>query len=317
MLDVGKLIVLRAVAARGLDRRGRTRARLHALGGLAADVRARAVGRRGAAGQDQQPGRLTPSGGGSSSTPSGSWSSSEPPRRRCAQDKRSHRPAAGRRAVPRGRHRSWAARRPYTPALSPAGDQLARVHARPRRTMQRGRLDMVILSRFGAAPLSGGPGLREWVLGHDALRLCVPIGHRLADNASCSAATSATRRGSSTRRARSVGSRLACRGLGFHPVVATVDDVATALGLVGIGWGITIAPDLTPANPESAIQRISSTGSKPFGTACSSFTRVSSTPGNRGRRRRREGGERHVPIPQVTLRRRFASGSDRAAAIVA
>ena len=32
--------------------------------------------------------------------------------------------------------------------------------------------------------------------------------------------------------------------------------MATALGLVSIGWGITVAPDLTPANPESGVRRI-------------------------------------------------------------
>jgi hypothetical protein len=30
-------------------------------------------------------------------------------------------------------------------------------------------------------------------------------------------------------------------------VAATVHDIGTALSLVGIGWGITIALDLTPA----------------------------------------------------------------------
>jgi len=51
--------------------------------------------------------------------------------------------------------------------------------------------------------------------------------------------------------------RTLCAAAGFEPVAAaTVDDVGTALGLVAMGWGITIAPELTPANPESAIARI-------------------------------------------------------------
>lgn len=39
-----------------------------------------------------------------------------------------------------------------------------------------------------------------------------------------------------------------CLTAGFQPkVTATVNDVGTAMGLVGIGWGITIAPELTPS----------------------------------------------------------------------
>jgi len=44
----------------------------------------------------------------------------------------------------------------------------------------RDQLDMAIVSRFGAPAPRPRPGLREWDLGHDALRLCVPAGHRLA-----------------------------------------------------------------------------------------------------------------------------------------
>ena len=42
--------------------------------------------------------------------------------------------------------------------------------------------------------------------------------------------------------------RSMCITAGFQPkVAATVHDVGTAISLVGIGWGITIAPELTPA----------------------------------------------------------------------
>src|ERR1700727_2386773 len=44
----------------------------------------------------------------------------------------------------------------------------------------RDQLDMAIVSRFGAPQPRPRSGLREWDLGHDALRLCVPAGHRLA-----------------------------------------------------------------------------------------------------------------------------------------
>ena len=132
--------------------------------------------------------------------------------------------------------------------------------------VRHGRLDIVILSQFGATPLSSEPGIRQWVLGHDELRLCVPVGHRLADNASCSAAD--LRDEAWVMNPNSALGRLTigvCAAIGFRPVIAgTVDDIATALGLVSLGWGVTIAPDLTPANPESAIRRIGLDGLEAF-----------------------------------------------------
>ena len=128
--------------------------------------------------------------------------------------------------------------------------------------VRRGQLDMVILSRFGAAHAPSGPGLREWVLGHDALRLCVPSGHRLAGAERC---TLADLRDEPwiVAPGNALGQLVMtlCNAAGFQPtVVATVDDLATALGLVGIGWGITIAPDFTRSTPEAAVRRIAVDG---------------------------------------------------------
>jgi DNA-binding transcriptional LysR family regulator len=48
-----------------------------------------------------------------------------------------------------------------------------------------------------------------------------------------------------------------CAAAGFQPtVVASVDDVATAVALVAVGWGITIAPELTPIGPGQAVTHI-------------------------------------------------------------
>ena len=92
-------------------------------------------------------------------------------------------------------------------------------------------------------------GLREWVLGHDPLRLCVPPDHPLAGAQSCDMARLAGEpwvmcpRTALGRLVRSM-----CITAGFQPkVAATVHDVGTAISLVGIGWGITVAPELTPA----------------------------------------------------------------------
>ncbi len=126
----------------------------------------------------------------------------------------------------------------------------------------RDQLDLVIVSRFGVAHPPALPGLREWVLGHDPLRLCVPAEHRLAAAAACSVADlrdeawvvcPTTALGRMTVNL--------CVAAGYEPVVAaSVDDIGTALGLVGIGWGITIAPELTPVAADLGIVRMPITG---------------------------------------------------------
>jgi hypothetical protein len=56
-----------------------------------------------------------------------------------------------------------------------------------------------------------------------------------------------------------------CATAGFQPSVsATVDDVGSALGLVSVGWGVTIAPDLTPAEADANIARIAIQGLEAF-----------------------------------------------------
>ena len=124
--------------------------------------------------------------------------------------------------------------------------------------VRRDQLDLVIVSRYGAAHPRTMPGLREWVLGHDSLRLCVRRDHPLAS-------------GPSTTMARlhdepwiicanSTLGRLTlslCTTAGFEPkVVATVNDIGTAIDLVGIGWGIAIAPELTPAGTGTKLVRL-------------------------------------------------------------
>jgi len=120
----------------------------------------------------------------------------------------------------------------------------------------RGRLDMAIVSRIGTAhPL---PGLREWDLGQDPLRLCVPDTHRLAGAEQCAIADLREEPwiispGSAIGRLTTA----LCISAGFEPeIAATVNDIGTALGLVSIGWGITIAPALTPTGTSVHLTRI-------------------------------------------------------------
>ncbi len=128
--------------------------------------------------------------------------------------------------------------------------------------VRRDELDMVIVSRYGVAEPETTPGLRSWVLGHDELQLCVPVGHRLAGRSACDMSElkdeswivcPATRLGQLTVSL--------CAIAGFEPrVVATVNDVSTATGLVGFGWGITLAPHLTPAARGADFTRIPLSG---------------------------------------------------------
>ncbi|MDX6253973.1 MAG: hypothetical protein QOJ11_307 [Frankiales bacterium] len=117
---------------------------------------------------------------------------------------------------------------------------------------------MVIVSGFGRVRPLGGRGLREWVLGHDALRLRVAAAHRLAGATSCH--MSDLRDEAWIVCPGSVLGQLTttlCVTAGFQPVLAaTVNDIGTAMGLVGIGWGVTIAPELTPVGSELPIARI-------------------------------------------------------------
>jgi DNA-binding transcriptional LysR family regulator len=117
---------------------------------------------------------------------------------------------------------------------------------------------MVPEARGGMAPQAARAGLREWTLGHDPLRLCVPLDHPLAGSPGCAMAELAGEAWvmcPDTSLGRLV--RSMCIAAGFQPkVCATVHDVGTALSLVGIGWGITIAPELTPAGTPAQVARL-------------------------------------------------------------
>ena len=132
-------------------------------------------------------------------------------------------------------------------------------------------------ARSGTQPHAARAGLREWTLGHDPLRLCVPLDHPLAGAPGCAMtelAGEAWVMCPDTSLGRLV--RSMCIAAGFQPRVgATVHDVGTALSLVGIGWGITIAPELTPAGTPAGSPGCRSRASTPCGTASSSSATAS------------------------------------------
>jgi DNA-binding transcriptional LysR family regulator len=124
--------------------------------------------------------------------------------------------------------------------------------------VRRDQLDIVIVSRYGGHCAPAGPGLREWVLGDDPLTLCVPAGHPLAGAGGCDLARLADESWilcPGTTLGPLVTSL--CVAAGFRPrPAATVSDVGTAVGLVAMGWGITIAPERTPAAATAAVSRL-------------------------------------------------------------
>jgi DNA-binding transcriptional LysR family regulator len=124
--------------------------------------------------------------------------------------------------------------------------------------VRRGVLDLVIVSRLGAPHPHTGPGLREWILGSDPLLLCLPIEHPLARANRVEMAELREEQWifcPSDALGRFIASL--CVTAGFDPVLAaSVNDVGTAVGLVGVGWGITIAPELTPSNTARPVARV-------------------------------------------------------------
>jgi DNA-binding transcriptional LysR family regulator len=132
--------------------------------------------------------------------------------------------------------------------------------------VRHGRLDVAIVSQFGAKPAAEVVGEHRWVLGHDALRLCVPVNHPLAHEVECSVADlvdAAWVMNPDSALGRVITGL--CAASGFEPIIAgTVDGIATALGLVSLGWGVTIAPQLTPITAEATIRRIGLAGVELF-----------------------------------------------------
>jgi DNA-binding transcriptional LysR family regulator len=128
--------------------------------------------------------------------------------------------------------------------------------------VRRDDLDIVIVSRYGNARGPDGKGLREWDLRQDPLTLCVHPQHPLAGGTTCAMAQledEAWVLSPDTTLGRLITSM--CTTAGFQPkVTATVNDVGTAIGLVGIGWGITIAPESTPVTGTAEVSRLRITG---------------------------------------------------------
>lgn len=135
------------------------------------------------------------------------------------------------------------------------------LHAVPsgaRQEVRLGRLDLALVTRYDQVPEPDTPGLYEEPLARDRIRLALAADHPLA--ATGSQPLSAFAADQWILNPASALGRLtlhACTGAGFTPtVVADSDDMQATLGLVALGWGVALVPDLVPDRPGYPVVRI-------------------------------------------------------------
>ena len=119
--------------------------------------------------------------------------------------------------------------------------------------LETNRLDVLLL----ALPCDCGSADASPVA-RDEFLVALPAGHRLA-RADQAAMAELNREAWIVCPASTLGRLVLamCVSAGFQPdLAASVDDIGTAVGLVGIGWGVTIAPQRTPAGTGMPVARI-------------------------------------------------------------
>ncbi|MER5513368.1 LysR family transcriptional regulator [Streptomyces sp. NPDC002763] len=132
-----------------------------------------------------------------------------------------------------------------------------------RQTVRLGRLDAVLAAGYPQVPEPRVPGLYEEEVLSDRIRLIVAPGHPLAQ-------------GELPRRLEEFAevpwlldrtSRLgrlalhACAGAGFVPdIVSDIGDMQAVFGLVSLGWGVALVPDLVPTRPGLPVARVTPDG---------------------------------------------------------
>ncbi|WP_189892598.1 LysR family transcriptional regulator [Streptomyces xantholiticus] len=128
-----------------------------------------------------------------------------------------------------------------------------------REAVRLGRLDVVMAARYDQVPEKPVPGLHEEPIADDPVRIAVA-----PDDATAAGSGPVGLVGFAHRQwILDPGSGLgrlalhACAAAGFAPdVVADTGDMQAALGLVSLGWGVALVPDLVPARPGYPVRRI-------------------------------------------------------------
>ncbi|GGZ25626.1 LysR family transcriptional regulator [Streptomyces poonensis] len=136
-----------------------------------------------------------------------------------------------------------------------------------REAVRLGQVDLALAVRYDGVPEPLTPGLYEELVAADRIRLAIAPeqgpggdrGHgtppdRLTDYADRSwVLDSDSGLGRLTLHA--------CAGAGFVPdVVARTSDLQATLGLVSLGWGVSLVPDLAPDRPGFPVRRVALDG---------------------------------------------------------
>ncbi|MFG2132184.1 LysR family transcriptional regulator [Streptomyces sp. NPDC048751] len=136
-----------------------------------------------------------------------------------------------------------------------------------REAVRLGQVDLVLAVGYDRVPEPPIPGLYEEQVIEDQVRLVIapegaapgdwsrgPLPHTLAGYADCPWALDPD----------SGLGRLtlhACAAAGFAPdVVARTPDLQATLGLVSLGWGVSLMPDLVPDRPGYPVRRVTLDG---------------------------------------------------------
>ncbi|MFI7406489.1 LysR family transcriptional regulator [Streptomyces sp. NPDC049541] len=132
-----------------------------------------------------------------------------------------------------------------------------------RQTVRLGRLDAVLAAGYPQVPEPRVPGLYEEEVLSDRLRLVVAPGHPLATGELPRRLEEFAREPWLLDRTSRLG-RLAlhaCAGAGFVPdIVSDIGDMQAVFGLVSLGWGVALVPDLVPGRPGHPVVRVTLEG---------------------------------------------------------
>ncbi|MER8223574.1 LysR family transcriptional regulator [Streptomyces sp. NPDC094143] len=155
--------------------------------------------------------------------------------------------------------------------VAPAATRLRTLHPRLRVTLhgvtptggrervRLGELDVALAARYSHVPVTGRPGLHEEELLTDDIRLAIAPDHPLARHAGPRPLEDFADVSWLLDRTTDLG-RLGlhvCADAGFVPdVVCDAGDLQAVLGLVALGWGVALVPDLAPDRPGHPVVRL-------------------------------------------------------------
>lgn len=136
-----------------------------------------------------------------------------------------------------------------------------------RQTVRLGRLDAVLASGYPQVPEPRVPGLYEEEVIGDRIRLVIAPGHPLARGEEPRALSEFAEQPWLLDRTSRLG-RLAlhlCSDAGFVPdIISDIGDMQAVFGLVSLGWGVALVPDLVPDRPGHPVARLTLKGIRPL-----------------------------------------------------